>query len=73
MKKIVSFLTNIHEQKIDNKLMRTILIDVITIGVGTVILMCSIFNKNISEEGVLLGSSLCILGILIRMWKKEVM
>lgn len=72
MKKIVSFLTNIQEQNIDNKLMKTILIDSVTIGVGTVLFLCSIFNNHTSEEGILIGSSLCILGILIRIWKKEV-
>ena len=72
MKKIVSFLIDIQEQNIDDKLIKTILIDSITIGIGTVMFLCSVFNNYVNEEGVLVGSSLCILGILIRIWKKEI-
>lgn len=52
--------------------MRTVIIDLITMGVGTVVFLCSVFNQNVSEEGVLIGSSLSILGILIRIWKNDV-
>jgi hypothetical protein len=71
MKKIISFLTNVNIQDIDDLSIKSILIDIVTIGVGTVMLFISFANTRVSEEGAGLGSSLITLGILIKIWKKE--
>lgn len=73
MKKLISFLTNIQEQDIDNKSIKSIIIDLLTNGAGIVILFTSLTNFQISKDGVSIGSALLILGILIKIWKKELM
>jgi hypothetical protein len=71
MKKIISFLINIDEQNIKNYSLKTIIIDLLTIGIGTVILLTSVSNLNSNQDGVTIGSSLLVFGVLIKIWKKE--
>ncbi|HEY1046680.1 MAG TPA: hypothetical protein VGF79_09595 [Bacteroidia bacterium] len=53
-------------------LKNVILVDILTIGLGFTVLLSSIFEGGRpSQEGVTFGSSLLILGILIRLWRKE--
>jgi hypothetical protein len=69
MKKLISFLTGIPIENVDNKALKSIIIDILTIGLGTVILLSSIFDYRVKQDGVILGSSLLISGILIRNWR----
>ncbi len=62
---------NIDEQNIKNYSLKTIIIDLLTIGIGTVILLTSVSNLNSNQDGVTIGSSLLVFGVLIKIWKKE--
>jgi hypothetical protein len=70
MRNVISFLTGAPKENIDSKALKSIVIDIVTIGLGTVILLSSIFDYRVKQDGVILGSSLFILGVLIRSWKK---
>jgi len=71
MRNLISFLTGAQKEHIDSKALKYIAIDIVTIGLGTVILLSSIFDYRVKQDGVILGTSLLILGILIRNWRKE--
>lgn len=70
MRNLISFLTGVPKEKIDRNALKLIVIDIVTIGFGTVILLSSIFDYVVKQDGVILGSSLFISGILIRTWRK---
>lgn len=71
MKKILSFITNLPEEKFSSLVLRIIAIDIITIGLGFGIFVYNIMGKYSDHDIATLGACLFALGILIRLWRKE--
>jgi hypothetical protein len=72
MKKIIAFLTNKQVGSVDNMVLKTITIDLVTFGFGTIIFFSSLLNNYSDKAGASSGALLIILGVLIRIWKKEI-
>lgn len=73
MKKLFSLLINVPKEKITNAMIRIVVIDVVTFLIGFTMFFGSLSNIDyrISEEGITYGVVLIVLGILIRLWRKE--
>lgn len=70
MRNVISFLTGVSKDKIDSLTIRFIIVDILTILLGAVIMLKSFFNYRVDEDGVIVGSSLLVLGFLIKGWRK---
>jgi hypothetical protein len=72
MNKFLNFLIKPALPKNPKDLLRIVSIDILTIGLGftTIIaVLCDDFRKN--QEAGTLGAALLILGVLIRLWRKD--
>lgn len=71
MKKILSFLTTLPEEKLSGDVLRILAIESITIGIGFVIIVSSFADITVNQDSVTVGASLFALGVLLRIWRKE--